>query len=317
MWLVHLAQLEKLGEGREAEVFAQADGRALRLFRDGFARDVEHERLAIAAARAGHIPAPLLHELLSMAGREGVVLDRVDGETQLELVGRKPWILLREARRTGRLHARLHAIAAPERLQSLQERVRERIGRAGAPERLATTALKAMAELPSASQLCHGDYHPGNLLVEASGRHFVIDWGGASAGPPEADVARTIVLLRLGDPDNPSPAIRLITRYARRLLIAGYLRGYHSVTKIRRVPPLAMGRRARRRPPRGPRRGPDSRHGSADRGGPGAGRPLERQGELDRDTLVMTKGMRSGGRGRYAAGGGAHRASPACSRRGT
>ena len=227
-----LAQLEKLGEGREAEVFAWAEGRALRLFRAGFARTVEHERLAIAAARAGRIPAPRLDELVSVAGREGVVLDRVDGETQLELVGRKPWILPREARRTGRLHARLHTIAAPAGLRSLQGWVRERIERADAPERLAATALSAMADLPSASQLCHGDYHPGNLLVEASGRHVVIDWGGASSGPPEADVARTIVLLRLGEPDNPSPAIRMIARFARRLLITGYLRGYGNVTKI-------------------------------------------------------------------------------------
>ncbi len=227
-----LAQLEKLGEGREAEVFAWSEGRALRLFRDGFARDVEHERLAVAAARAGRIPTPLLHELLRVAGREGVVLDRVDGETQLELVGRKPWFLLREARRTGRLHARLHALVAPAGLQSLQERVRERIEHARAPGRLAAIALKAMADLPSASQLCHGDYHPGNLLVEASGRHVVIDWGGASAGPAEADVARTIVLLRLGTPDDPSPAIRVIARFARRLLITGYLRGYRSVTKL-------------------------------------------------------------------------------------
>ena len=119
-----LAQLKKLGEGREAEVFAWAEGRALRLFRAGFARTVEHERLAIAAARAGRIPAPQLDELVSVAGREGVVLDRVDGETQLELVGRKPWILPREARRTGRLHARLHTIAAPAGLRSLQGWVR-------------------------------------------------------------------------------------------------------------------------------------------------------------------------------------------------
>ena len=60
----------------------------------------------------------------------------------------------------------------------------------------------------------------------------MIDWGGASSGPPEADVARTIVLLRLGEPDNPSPAIRMIARFARRLLITGYLRGYGNVTKI-------------------------------------------------------------------------------------
>ena len=227
-----LAGLQKLGEGREAEVFAWGEGQALRLFRDGFARRVEHERFAITAARAGRVPAPRLGELVTVAGREGVVLDRIDGETQLDLVGRKPWTLMREARRTGRLHARLHTIAAPAGLQPLEERVRERIERAGAPEKLAADAHAAMADLPVARQLCHGDFHPANILVEASGRHVVIDWGGAAAGPPEADVARTIVLLRLAEPDNPSPAMRVITRIARRTLIAGYLRGYRSLRPL-------------------------------------------------------------------------------------
>ena len=229
---VDLAGLEKLGEGYEAEIFAWEGGRALRLFREGLERNVEPERIAIPAALAGGIPAPRIAEAARIAGREGTVIERIDGENLLDLVGRKPWLLAREAWATGRLHARLHSIAAPAGLQPLHARVEERIAGVEAPPRLAAIAAESLAALPGGDQLCHGDFHPGNILVERSGRHVVIDWGFCAAGLPEADVARSLTLLRLGEPIAPLPAMRLITRFFRPLAVAVYLRGYRSLRPL-------------------------------------------------------------------------------------
>jgi aminoglycoside phosphotransferase (APT) family kinase protein len=43
--------------------------------------------------------------------------------------------------------------------------------------------------------LCHGDLHPGNVLVDRDGP-VVIDWFDAAVGSPVADVARTSLLIR-------------------------------------------------------------------------------------------------------------------------
>ena len=42
--------------------------------------------------------------------------------------------------------------------------------------------------------MCHGDLHPGNVIL---GRHgpVVIDWFDAARGVPAADVARSVTLL--------------------------------------------------------------------------------------------------------------------------
>src|SRR4030095_15455198 len=53
--------------------------------------------------------------------------------------------------------------------------------------------------LPAGDRLCHGDFHPGNLLVCAD-RVSVIDWPNATRGVPEADYARTMLLLEQADP---------------------------------------------------------------------------------------------------------------------
>lgn len=40
------------------------------------------------------------------------------------------------------------------------------------------------------TNLCHGDFHPQNILYNEE-KHWVIDWGGASRGDPEADACMT------------------------------------------------------------------------------------------------------------------------------
>ncbi|HKB49344.1 MAG TPA: phosphotransferase, partial [Ktedonobacterales bacterium] len=52
--------------------------------------------------------------------------------------------------------------------------------------------------LPGGDALCHGDYHPDNVLMTRHGL-IIIDWGGASSGHPLADVARTALLLQVGE----------------------------------------------------------------------------------------------------------------------
>lgn len=47
--------------------------------------------------------------------------------------------------------------------------------------------------------MCHGDYHPGNVLVDTNGKVLVIDFMNVCHGPWQYDVARTHVLISEGD----------------------------------------------------------------------------------------------------------------------
>ena len=229
---VDLASLEKLGEGYEAEIFAWEDGQALRLFREGHERNVEPERIAIPAALAGGIPAPRIGEALSLGGREGTIMERIDGENLLDLVGRKPWFMTRESWETGKIHAKLNALPAPEGIATVHERVREWIGNVEVPPHLAALAEETLEGLEGGDRFCHSDFHPGNILLERGGRRVVIDWGFCASGPAESDVARTVALLRLGEPLDPSPAMRVITRLFRPMAAFVYLRGYQLMAPV-------------------------------------------------------------------------------------
>ncbi|MBI4732423.1 MAG: phosphotransferase [Chloroflexi bacterium] len=75
-----------------------------------------------------------------------------------------------------------------------RRRLENKLGSANPlPAFLKTAALTALEALPDGDRICHGDFHPGNILLTPA-RAVVIDWIDASLGNPLADVARTTII---------------------------------------------------------------------------------------------------------------------------
>src|SRR5262249_24371676 len=82
--------------------------------------------------------------------------------------------------------------------------------------------LRVLETLPDADALCHGDYHPDNVLLSARGP-LVIDWENAALGDPLADVARTLLLFRTSFLSSQLLARRTSNRVAAALVANLYL----------------------------------------------------------------------------------------------
>jgi aminoglycoside phosphotransferase len=196
----------KVGEGREAEVYAWRDDAVVKLYRPGY---LGHRAESVAlAALDGHGVAPRLLDVVDRDGRPGLVLERLGGSDMLALLPRQPWRVLGLARALAKAHRAVHEVRAPEDLPDLRQVLAARIDDAALPQPLRAFALRVLDGLPTGDRLCHGDFHPGNVLVAAD-RVGVIDWANAARGLPEADHARTLLLLRWAD---PLPGTPLITR---------------------------------------------------------------------------------------------------------
>jgi Bacterial extracellular solute-binding proteins, family 5 Middle/Phosphotransferase enzyme family len=56
--------------------------------------------------------------------------------------------------------------------------------------------LNGLRDMPDGDRLCHGDFHPMNVLGKAS-QPIVIDWPNACRGDPAGDVCRSYLILKL------------------------------------------------------------------------------------------------------------------------
>lgn len=222
-----VTKLKKIAEGREAEIFEYGEGRVLRLYRGD--RPLEHAQAQAAILQAAAdvgVRVPAVHGVETVDGRHGIILERVDGDDLFEIFARKPWRIFSLSGLTARLQADMHGQAAPGTLSPVRDAHRRAVSDSGAPQEFIDTALKTLDSLPDGDRLLHGDFHPGNIMLGNQGP-VIIDWTNAARGSPEADFARSMMILRLGEPPPNLPlVVRFLALFARSLIIRTINRTY-------------------------------------------------------------------------------------------
>jgi aminoglycoside phosphotransferase (APT) family kinase protein len=165
-----------------------------------------YEAKVMAYVRSKGYPAPEVFDV-SDDGLE-IVMARIEGKTMVDVLARKPWLLRRCGAQLAELHARLHALDAPDWLKT--------------------------APVGDGGTVVHMDLHPLNVLMAADGP-VVIDWTNAARGDASVDVATTWILLESGRV--PASGLRaLIVRVGRGVLVNAFLRTVE-MDDLRRVAP--------------------------------------------------------------------------------
>jgi serine/threonine protein kinase len=197
----------KLAEGRDSEIFEHGPDKVLRVPRDR--RSLVAEAEIMQYVRGHGYPCPEVYD----AGDGFLVMDRLDGPTMIDSIGKPPFPLRRSGHLLAELHERLHQIPAPP----------------------------GLAQGPLAGdRLVHRDLHPLNVMMTSAGP-IVIDWSNASAGDPAFDVADAWILLACGSP--PTGGIdRFIVPIGRRILLRAFLSGV-DIAAARQAIPVAVEHR--------------------------------------------------------------------------
>jgi aminoglycoside phosphotransferase (APT) family kinase protein len=107
--------------------------------------------------------------------------------------------------------------------------LRDRVSRAGLSGLEAAVAW-LVDHRPRDARLavCHGDFHPLNILHDGTRVTGVLDWPNTLIAPPAYDVASTLVILRhapIGLSEAPS-ALRWLVHIGRHLLVRRYRAGH-------------------------------------------------------------------------------------------
>lgn len=224
---------ERVGTGRTAEVWEHGEGRIIKLYHGEFPEQyVEREYLIskYVYEQGIHTPEPL--ELVTAEGRKGIVFQQIRGRSLLELISGKPWKVATYARKMASLQHNLHTFEGSDAIGAQKAELKKNIISAPMLTMEEKSAVLARLEsLPEGNKLCHGDFHPDNVLLNEQA--WIIDWMTGITGNPAGDAARSVLLCSKGTMPPGTPwFIRFITGFIRQRLTKEYLRGYLALSGL-------------------------------------------------------------------------------------
>lgn len=183
-----------IGAGNTASVYEWEEGKVLKLFNQGYpGESVEAEYHNAMSIRDMNFAKPKAYEIISYEERKGIIYDRLEGES-----------LLDRTMRTGNIQecalhmAELHKTILENNISNVpnyKDFLKYHI-----PTSLLTLdkqneVLQMIDSLPEGNTLCHGDFHPGNILI-TEGHVYVIDFMNICHGDFLYDIARTVFLVQ-------------------------------------------------------------------------------------------------------------------------
>ena len=155
-------------------------------------------------------PAPQVFGVVILEGRLGIVLSRFDGPTLLQLTRTGAVTRGQAGAILAALCRAVHKTPPPPGVLSLHgwadAWLRSASGQLPAP--IAPGILALVERLQPGEELCHGDLHPGNVIMTAEGPRLV-DWSGTVRAPAAYDLGISHILLTelapevVDDPERP------------------------------------------------------------------------------------------------------------------
>lgn len=216
---------ELIGEGNTAEIYQWGEREILKLFRQDYAQaGVEKEYRNSQKVQECGLPVPKVGSMIQYEGRSGIIYEYIQGTSMLDLLLKQPLSLKRNIAHFAALHYEIHQCKA-EGLSKYKDILEWNIRHAKQlSEEEKQLILARLQELPDGEALCHGDYHPGNV-IRTNDKSMILDWMTAAAGSPSADVARTTLLFMAGNLPSGGLA-RYFTKKIRKYIAKVYQKQY-------------------------------------------------------------------------------------------
>lgn len=230
---VYIDNMTRIGKGGDADIFVIDDNRVLKLYyNDKDHERIKHEFQIIQDIARYDIGVPKVYNMIELNERIGYVMENIHGES-LYLVGsRKPWINFTMPSELAYIQHKIHKFKAPDCARSINNILREKIGECkGFPLKLKEFVLTTLDELKCGDKLCHGDFHPSNVMVRDS-EYILIDWFDAGAGDPIADVARTMILLKKYEEASKNRIQKYINKVRTNMFAQMYLKAYNKLDHL-------------------------------------------------------------------------------------
>ncbi|EPC8421411.1 aminoglycoside phosphotransferase family protein [Bacillus wiedmannii] len=184
-----------IAKGNTAEIYL-CDNKVVKLFEQYLPNTeslYEAQKQKYAYSRDLHVPK--VFEVSEIQGRQAIIMEYVEGESVGELLLNN----LNKAEHYINIcvneQKKIHAIRVnTDEIESMRERLERQIKSVHKlDEKQKESILNKLHSIKFEPRLCHGDFHPFNLILNNKNVN-IIDWVDASSGDIRADVFRTYLL---------------------------------------------------------------------------------------------------------------------------
>ena len=213
--------------GRNADIYNWDDNQILKLYKNNSrwtSENIDYERRVSEAVHAAGLPVPAVGELVHINNRTGIIFEQVRGPAMTTLMVKKWWNISHYSRRMAELHFEMHSNSMDADLHNQKDLLGNKIKQSKVlTDKLQQKMLDALGSLPDGDRLCHGDFHPMNIIMTDHGE-TIIDWPNGSIGNPLADVARTTYLttVRVGNRQSRIPILTNAVRSIHNIYLKQY-----------------------------------------------------------------------------------------------
>jgi aminoglycoside phosphotransferase (APT) family kinase protein len=186
---------ERSRDAGRSRIFPHGPHHVVKFHPPGTPRSVvDHELRSLLLARSAGLPVPDAGPVIDVEGRHGLVMERIDGPTMLDVLVVDPEGVVPLAGLLAELHVavnRCRAESLPRRRPLLPVAIDRSPSLSSAEKAELQALLRALREEDG---LCHGDLHPANVILAPDGPR-IIDWCDAHAGTAEEEVAHTLWMI--------------------------------------------------------------------------------------------------------------------------
>lgn len=158
--------------------------------------DVLNEALNQARIEETGLNIPKIREVLTIDGKWAIVSDYIKGKTLAQLMKDNPEKKEEYIELLVDLQMEVHSKRSPL-LNKLRDKMNMKISMADLSNATKYELHTRLNGMPKHTKVCHGDFNPGNIIIDEDGKAYIIDWSHATQGNAAADAARTYLLFRL------------------------------------------------------------------------------------------------------------------------
>lgn len=185
---------EKIGEGGNGAVYRLDEDTIVKVYKSEICpEEIDRERDYARTAFLNGIPSVIAYDLVKVGDRYGVVFEMLKSDTLGHAMRDNPAKIPEYTEQYVALAKTLHSTELPdgsiERVQTVYHRLTDNLAEWCSEEEIAL--LHGIVDaIPEANTVIHGDFHPGNIMIN-NGELVLIDLPGISMGPPICDLVAT------------------------------------------------------------------------------------------------------------------------------